>query len=101
MPTQPVNDHRASAHFTAVAKAYDVLFDGQPEDWPALWNHLLNEDENPTIVWNQELRHFQLMDTKTRPVNFLEGYFNIPYTMIDALKDVLKGTKPEDLQKPA
>jgi hypothetical protein len=35
MPTQPVNVHRASAHFTAMTKSYDILFEGQPENWPA------------------------------------------------------------------
>jgi hypothetical protein len=48
MPTQPVNDHRASAHFTSMTKACDVLVDGQTENWPAFKNHLLNEAENPT-----------------------------------------------------
>jgi hypothetical protein len=31
MPTHPVNNHGASAHFTMMTKACDVLFDGQPE----------------------------------------------------------------------
>jgi phage-related tail protein len=35
MATQPVNYHRAYAHFTAITKARDVLFDGQPDNWPA------------------------------------------------------------------
>jgi hypothetical protein len=30
MATQPVNDHRASVHFTVMTKACDLLFDGQP-----------------------------------------------------------------------
>jgi hypothetical protein len=101
MPTQPVNDRRASGHFTAMATACDVLFDGQSENWLMLENHLLNEAENPTLGWNQELLHFQLMDTTNRPFKFLEGYLKIPNIMIDALKDNLKHTKPEDLQKPA
>jgi hypothetical protein len=57
--------------------------------------------KNPTIGWNQELVHFQLMDTTAKPFNFLEGYFNIPETMIEALQDDLKRTKEIDLVKPA
>jgi hypothetical protein len=72
MPTQPENDYRASAHFTAVTKACDVLFDGQPENWPTFKNHLLNEAENPTIGWNQELIHFQLMDSTTKPFKYFD-----------------------------
>jgi hypothetical protein len=49
MTTQPVNDHRASANFTATTKSCDVLFDGQSDDWPMFKHHLLNESENPTI----------------------------------------------------
>jgi hypothetical protein len=41
------------------------------------------------------------METTTIPFNFLEVYFNIPDIMIDALKDDLKCTKPEDLHKTA
>jgi hypothetical protein len=41
------------------------------------------------------------MENTTKPFNFLEGYFNIPETMIDALKDHIKQAKQEDLQKPA
>jgi hypothetical protein len=77
MPTQSVIYHRASAHFTSMTKAYEVLFDGQPENCPAFENHLLNEAENPTIRWNNELINFQLMDKTTKPFNFLEGYSRI------------------------
>jgi hypothetical protein len=41
------------------------------------------------------------MDNTTEPFNSLEGYFNIPKAMIDSLKDDIKCTKQEDLQKPA
>jgi hypothetical protein len=85
MSTQPVNNHRASAHLTAMTKAWDVIFDGKPKNWPAFENHLLNEAENPTTGWNHKLIHFQLMDTTTQPFNFLKGYFNTPETMIDVL----------------
>jgi hypothetical protein len=39
------------------------------------------------------------MDQTTKPFNFLEGYFNIPEIMIDALTEHLERTKAEDLQK--
>jgi hypothetical protein len=39
------------------------------------------------------------MDQTTKPFNFLEGYFNIPESIIDVLKDDLERTKAEDLQK--
>jgi hypothetical protein len=39
--------------------------------------------------------------TGPQPFNFLEGYFNIPETMIDALQDDLKHNKQVDLVKPA
>jgi hypothetical protein len=84
-----------------MTKAWDVLFDGQPANWPACEHHLLNESENTAIGWNQELSHFQLMDTTSKQFNFLEGYFNIPETMIDALQDNLKRTKQIDLVKTA
>jgi hypothetical protein len=71
-----------------------------PKNWPAFEHHLLDEAEKPTIGWNQELIHFQLMNTATKPFNFLEGYFNIPETMIGALQDDLKCTKQDDLMKP-
>jgi hypothetical protein len=99
IPTQQVNDHRASAHFTTITKACNVLFDRQLENWPTFENHLLNEAENP-IGWNNKLINFQLMDNTIKPFNFLEGYFDIPDTTVDALKDDLKCTKQEDLQKP-
>jgi hypothetical protein len=101
MPTQPVNDHRASAHFTMMTRPCEIIFDGKPKNWPEFEHHLLNEAENPTIGWNQELLNLQLMDTTTKPFNFLEGYFDIPETMIGALQDDLKRAKQEDLMKPA
>jgi hypothetical protein len=77
-PTQTMNDHRTSAHFTAMTKPSEILFDGKPENWPEFEHHLLTETENPTIKWNQELTNFQLMDETTKSFNFLEGYFDIP-----------------------
>jgi hypothetical protein len=49
IPAQPVNDHRASVHFTAMTKPCEVLFDKKPDNWPEFEHHLLNEAENPTI----------------------------------------------------
>jgi hypothetical protein len=100
VPTQPVNDHRASAQIAAMTKSCDVLFDGQLENWPVFQNQLLNDGENYTIGWNNKLLNFQRMDNTTKPFIFLEGYFNIPDTMVDALKDDLTRTKQGDLQKP-
>jgi hypothetical protein len=51
--------------------------------------------------WNQELLNFQLMDTATKPFNFLEGYFDIPETIIGALQGDLQCATQEDLMKPA
>jgi hypothetical protein len=85
-PTQTMNDHRISAHyFTAMTKPSVILFDGTPENWPEFEHHLLTEDENPTIRWNQELINFQTMNETTKPFNFLKGYFYIPENMICVL----------------
>jgi hypothetical protein len=61
-PTQTLNDHRTSAHFTVMNKPSEILFDGKPESWPEFKHHLLTETENPTIGGNQDLTNFQLMD---------------------------------------
>jgi hypothetical protein len=55
MPAHPVNDHRASVHFTAMTTPSEILFDGKPENLPELEleHHLLNEAENPAIGCNQ------------------------------------------------
>jgi hypothetical protein len=96
-PTQTMNDHRTSTHFTAMTKPSEILFDGKPENWPEFEHHLLTETENPTIGWNQELTNFQLMDETTKPFNFLEGYSNIPKSMIGILQDDLQNAKQIDL----
>jgi hypothetical protein len=101
MPAQPINDHRASAHFTVMTKPSEILSNVKPENWPEFEHHPLNKAENPTIGWNRELLNFQLMDTTTKPFNLLEGYFDIPETMIGALHDDLQRAKQEDLMKPA
>jgi hypothetical protein len=76
-PTQTMNDHRILAHFTAMTKPSEILFDGTPKNWPE-FEHLLTENENPTITWNQELTNFQTMGGTSKPFNCLEGYFDIP-----------------------
>jgi hypothetical protein len=99
-PTQTIKDHRTSAHFTAMTKSLEILFDRKPENWPEFEHHLLTEAENPTIGWNQELTNFQLMEETTKPFYFLEGYFNIPETMIGSLQDDLQKAKQIDLVRP-
>jgi hypothetical protein len=84
-----MNDNRISAHFTAMTKPSEILFDGTPENWPELEHHLLTEAENPTIRWNEELTNFQSMDGISKPFNFLEGYFDLPENMTCALLDDL------------
>jgi hypothetical protein len=54
--------HIISAHFTAMTKPSEILFNGTPKNWPEFEHHLLTEAENPTIRWNQELTNFQAMD---------------------------------------
>jgi hypothetical protein len=54
-PAQTMSDHRSTAHFNAMTKPSDTLFDGTPENWPALEHHLLTEAETSTISWNQDI----------------------------------------------
>jgi hypothetical protein len=69
IPKQKMNDHRFSAHFTAMTKPSEILFDGTPDNWPEFEHHLLTEAENRTIRWNQEITNFQPMDVTSKPVN--------------------------------
>jgi hypothetical protein len=39
-PVQTMNDHRTTAHFNAITKPSETLFDGTPENWPAFEHHL-------------------------------------------------------------
>jgi hypothetical protein len=64
-PAQTMNYHRSTAHFNAMTKPSDTLFDGTPENWPAFKHHLLTEAENPTIIWNQDITNYQPNPTKT------------------------------------
>jgi hypothetical protein len=57
--TITINYHHITAHFNAMTKASDALFDGTPENWTMFEHHLLTEAENPTIGWNQHLTHFR------------------------------------------
>jgi hypothetical protein len=41
------------------------------------------------------------MDNTNKPFNVLEGYFDIPETMVDVLKENLKHNKAEDLHNPS
>jgi hypothetical protein len=70
-PAQSMNDHRKTSHFNTMTKRSETLFDGTPENWPAFKHHLLTENENPTISWNQDITHYQPMDANSEPFNFL------------------------------
>jgi hypothetical protein len=88
-----MNDHRTAAHFTAMTKTSETLFDGTPENWPAFEHHLLTEAENPTIRWNQEITNFQPTYGTSEPLNLLEGYFDLPENMTGTLMDDLADAK--------
>jgi hypothetical protein len=62
-----------------------------------LEHRLQTETENPTIGWNQELTNFQFIVETPKPFNFLEGYFDIPESMIGVLQDDLQIAKQIDL----
>jgi hypothetical protein len=57
-PSQSMNDHRSTAHFNAMTKTSDTLFDGTPENCPAFEHHLLTEAEYTTIRWNQDITNY-------------------------------------------
>jgi hypothetical protein len=99
-PTQTMNDHIISTHFSAMTKPWEIIFDGTLENWPDFEHHLPTETENPTIRWNQELTNFQIMDGTSKPFNFLEGYFDIPENMTSGLQDDLINAKQMDLVTP-
>jgi hypothetical protein len=92
-PAQTINDHRTTAHFTAMTKPSETLFDGTPENWPAFEHHLLTEAENPTIRWNHELTNYQPTDETSEPFNFLERYFDKPDNMTSTLMNNLADAK--------
>jgi hypothetical protein len=98
---QTMNDHITTAHFTAMTKPSETLFDGTPENWPAFEHHLLAEAENPTIRLNHELTNYQLSDELSEPFNFLERYFDLPDNMTSTLMNNLADAKIIDLVAPA
>jgi hypothetical protein len=100
-PFQTINDHRTTAHFTTMTKPSETLFDGTPENSPALEQHLLKEAENPTIRWNQEITNYQPTDETSEPFNFLERYFDLPANMTGTLMNELVDAKIIDLISPA
>jgi hypothetical protein len=100
-PAQTMNDHRTTAHFTAMNKPSETLFDGTPENWPAFEHHLLTEAENPTIRWNQEITNYQPTDETSEPFNFLERYFDLPDNMTNTLMNDLADAKIIDIISPA
>jgi hypothetical protein len=87
-PAQKMIDHRSTAHFNAMNKPSDTLFNGTPENWPAFEHHLLTEAENPTISWNQDITNYQ-PNEKSKPFNFLERYFDLPDDMKTTLMNDL------------
>jgi hypothetical protein len=99
-PAQTMSDHRSTAHFNAMTKLSDTLFDGTPEKWPAFEHHLLTEDENPTINWNQDITNYQ-PNENSEPFNFLERYFDLPDDMTNTLMNDLADAKQIDLVQPA
>jgi hypothetical protein len=100
IPSQTItmNNHHITAHFNAMTKASDTLFDNTPENWPILEHHLLTEAENPTIGWNQHLTHFQ-PDEEKAPLNFLERYFDLPEDISKKLQLDLANDKMVDLMQ--
>jgi hypothetical protein len=99
-PTQTMNEHRSTAHFNAMTKPSDPLFDRTPENWPAFEHHLLTEAENPTISWNQDITNYQ-PNENPKPFNFLERYFDFPDDMTNTLMNELADAKQTDLVQPA
>jgi hypothetical protein len=98
-PAQKMNDHRSTAHFNAMTKPSDTLFDGTPEKWPAFKHHLLTEAEVPTISWNQDITNYQ-PNEDSEQFNFLERYFDLPDDMKNTLVNELADTKQIDLVQP-
>jgi hypothetical protein len=99
-PAQTMSDHRSTAHFNAMTKPSDTLFDGTPENWPAFEHHLLTEAENPTISWNQDITNYQ-PNENSESFNFLERYFDLPDEMTNMLMNDLADAKQIDLVQPA
>jgi hypothetical protein len=92
-PAQTMNDHRKTAHFNAMTKPSEKLFDGTPENWPAFEHHLLTEAKNPTISWNQDITNYQPTDENSEPFKFLKSYFDLPDNMTNTLMNDLADAK--------
>jgi hypothetical protein len=99
-PAQTMSDHRSTAHFNAMTKPSDTLFDGTPENRPAFEHHLLTGAKNPTISWNQYITNYQ-PNENSKPFNFLERYFDLPGDMTNTLMNDLADAKKIDLVQPA
>jgi hypothetical protein len=99
-PTQTMSYHRSTAHFNAMTKPSDTLFDGTPENWPAFEHHLLTKAENPTISWNQDITNYQSKEN-SEPFNFLKRYFDLPDDMTNTLMNDLTNAKQIDIVQPA
>jgi hypothetical protein len=99
-PAQTINDHRATAHFNAMTKTLETLFNGTPENLPAFEHHLLTEAKNPTISWNQDITNYQPTDENSEPFNFLERFFDLPGNMTNTLMNDLADAKIIHLVSP-
>jgi hypothetical protein len=100
IPAQTMNDHISTAHFNAMTKPSDTLFDGTPDNWPAFKHHILTESENRTISWNQHITNYQ-PNENSEPFNFLERYFDRPDDMTNTLMNKLADAKQIVLVQPA
>jgi hypothetical protein len=100
-PAQTMNYHKTIAHFNAMNKPSETLFDGTPDNLPAFEHHLLTEAENPTISWNQDITNYQPTDENSEPFKFLKIYFDLPENMTDTLMNELADAKIIDLVSPA
>jgi hypothetical protein len=95
-----MSDHRSTAHFNAMTKPSDTLFNGTPENWPTFEHHLLTEAENPTISRNQDITNYQ-PNENSEPFNFPERYFDLPDDMTNTLMNDVADAKQIDLVQPA
>jgi hypothetical protein len=99
-PAQTMSDKRLTAHFNAMTKPSDTMFDVTPENWPAFEHHLITEAENPTISWNQDITNYQ-PNKNSEPYNFIERYFDLPDDMTHKLMKDLADTTQIDLVQPS
>jgi hypothetical protein len=100
-PAKTMNYHRITAHFTAMIKPSETLFDWTTKNWPAFEHHLLTVAENPTSRWNHELTNYQTSDETSEPFNFIARYFDLPDNMTITLMNDLADATIIDLIAPA